>query len=156
MSFQMPARSNSRSILLKPIRYDAPRHSKALPPPVQDPAAFWCAKSFILRDRPPKPSRREPVWPAHLEVVRRKFFGQHQLQKHRPRIYPRLAARTRHYLGAILLQRVAPTRYLARSNRCRCHCFDEDMWRVPPYISSPEARSFSFRSSVILRAQHSR
>ena len=26
-------------------------------------------------DRPPKSSRHQPVWSAHLEVVRRKFFG---------------------------------------------------------------------------------
>jgi hypothetical protein len=32
-------------------------------------------KSSHLFDRLPKPSCREPVWSAHLEVVRRKFFG---------------------------------------------------------------------------------
>jgi hypothetical protein len=31
-------------------------------------------KSSHLFDRLPKPSCREPVWSAHLEVVRRKFF----------------------------------------------------------------------------------
>src|SRR5258707_14699257 len=32
-------------------------------------------KSYHLFNRLPKPSCREPVWSAHLEVVRRKFFG---------------------------------------------------------------------------------
>ena len=31
-------------------------------------------KSFHLFDRLPNPSRREPVWSAHFEVVRRKLF----------------------------------------------------------------------------------
>ena len=39
-------------------------------------------------DRPTKPSCREPVWPAQLEVVRRKFFGNISRKNIGPRFTP--------------------------------------------------------------------
>ena len=41
---------------------------------------------------------------------------------------PQTASRMSHYLSAVLLEHVAPTQYLARSNRCRYICFGEDVW----------------------------
>ena len=42
-------------------------------------------------DRPPKPSGHEPVWPAHLEVVRPGFLGNISSENVGPRVTPDLA-----------------------------------------------------------------
>src|SRR6266496_4873281 len=61
--FKCPARSNSRSILLKPIRYDVPHHSKARRRQASDPEGPH-AGLLDLANSPPEPPGGEPIWPA--------------------------------------------------------------------------------------------